>query len=755
MKYFVLLAVIANARELSHKEKLNLAVVNKEGTVVYPARVMAQNSKDINQMETMSRALDLKLSEMEELNLRDPEVWSKYAKTRDAARTASVELEALRQKQYALEEVYVDAERKLSQPPREPGLLLSKPGDVALLQEGEEADDEGEGPSKEELEAQAKKKEHFKMVAENFQDAVEEKLAESPGESEQEAEQEVEEESTEAWDAKDDGSLKKGQALLEEEQKEAEEEKKPILDEEDEDQDHYFRDDDDSIDQDDNSKEVSSADEQHDQSKKQSALLESESKVENSLVASEAEYAMSLYLAEQGLSMEEIADELHPVDESLVLEKAKLSQAQLEEASLKQEQKRRAIVQEETAAKNLKLLNIPQNLKIKTQVDKEAEWWTEFERMEKVEQKYSDTVPMECLQTPDEKKVVNNPDLELVSITYINLENSEKRREEIEKQLEPLTAYKVERFAASNATDADQEHIMAISHKGFLPRAISGGIKPTTTASYLSHAKLLKKISMDKTKFNNGVYIVLEDDSRFKSENINQDIEEIMCELKALPKDWDIYKFGYYDSSGAGCHNADAAGDYSCHLTRKSHQYMGSQAYAITPKGAKQMLAHLYDMPVYDIDAVMMPGQTWEDHPGLGTEIDANYYVSKYSHVRHDQKFGTDWTQRRAPMGPAGSRQVYHPRYRPPKAEREEDTLALEKLAGATEAKFLFECDTENKPALCREEEQQNTAEDGRESSFAAYARFARSFLQTGKMPWEVGSKSLMEMSKSHMAALV
>merc|ERR1719316_2647917 len=101
--FLVLLAVVANAYELSHKEKLNLVVVDKSGAFVYPAREMDKISKEITELEKMSRSLDFKLSEMEELNLRDPEVWAKYTKTRDAARTASVELENLRQKMYTWE----------------------------------------------------------------------------------------------------------------------------------------------------------------------------------------------------------------------------------------------------------------------------------------------------------------------------------------------------------------------------------------------------------------------------------------------------------------------------------------------------------------------------------------------------------------------------------------------------------------------------------------------------------------------------
>merc|ERR1719454_1618849 len=127
---------------------MNLVVVDVDGKLVYPAREMDKVSEEIDELEKMSHSLDMKLSQMEDLNLRDPEVWKKYTHTRDAARTASTTLEALRERMQGLDDQYVEAERKLKAKV-EPGLLLQLPGDSALLQEGEEADDQGAGPTKE------------------------------------------------------------------------------------------------------------------------------------------------------------------------------------------------------------------------------------------------------------------------------------------------------------------------------------------------------------------------------------------------------------------------------------------------------------------------------------------------------------------------------------------------------------------------------------------------------------------------------
>merc|ERR1719191_719526 len=122
-----------------------------------------------------------------------------------------------------------------------------------------------------------------------------------------------------------------------------------------------------------------------------------ETGVENKLVETDQDYHMALFLAEQGLSMKEIADELHPVDEKKVAETSTLSQAELEEASQRQEE---ALKQEEKAQRNLKILELPSNLKIKSRISKQAEWQAEFRRMEEAEASQEETSIMgqkECL----------------------------------------------------------------------------------------------------------------------------------------------------------------------------------------------------------------------------------------------------------------------------------------------------------------------------------------------------------------------
>merc|ERR1719198_1042 len=146
--------------------------------------------------------------------------------------------------------------------------------------------------------------------------------------------------------------------------------------------------------------------------------------------------------------------------------------------------------------------------------------------------------------------------------------------------------------------------------------------------------------------------------------------------------------------------------------------FMGNQGYAVNPAGAKKMLEHLYDMPVFDIDGAMMPGQSWNGH---GSKIDANYYVSTHTYLRHEQSYGSE---------------------------------RVRENGGHFRS---IQCDVEEKKDMCMEEEEQNDPEDedGRESDFAARQRAARSFLRTGKMPWEAKETALLSKDWTRMAALV
>lgn len=319
----MLLAVAVNA-ELSHKDKMNLVVVSQNNELVYPAREMNKIGMEISKLEQTSHALDMKLAQMEDLNLRDPEVWKKYTGTRESARTASTTLDALREKMQQLEEQYLDAEKSLKHK-IEPGLLLQMPGDSALvIDSNKDEDDEGIGPTKYEVERERMKEKHFKVIAENFEDDVEEKMVETPGISRAEAEKEVNQEKT--WV---DDELDQGESLL----KEEEEDNEKNMVEKEMAKKLEFRT---------KPEKAPKPEAKENSSKWQRSMSLVETGTENKLVSTDAEYHTALFLAEQGLSMKEIFDELHPVNEKEVVEASTLSQAELEEASQRQEETRKA-----------------------------------------------------------------------------------------------------------------------------------------------------------------------------------------------------------------------------------------------------------------------------------------------------------------------------------------------------------------------------------------------------------------------------
>jgi len=355
------------------------------------------------------------------------------------------------------------------------------------------------------------------------------------------------------------------------------------------------------------------------------------------------------------------------------------------------------------------LLNIPtSNLKIKTQVQREAAWLRELMDMEEASEGAGLSKSTVCLNAADEEKRHNNEDQELQTVFFINLEKSTKRREDMEKRLNASNGgkkkYHFERWVASSRKEANVGNMSKYSHRGQNKNQFVG---KGTIATYLSHVKLMDHIS----KLKDGVYMILEDDAQPK---FDLWADEAMCQIKELPKDWDVYKFGFFGGGGSCQGESSNASPFSCALKKHSYAYMGNQGYAVTPKGAKKMLEHLWDMPVYDVDGAMMSGQAWG---GKGSAIDANYFVAKHTMLRHDQSYGS---------------------------------VRVHENGG----QFL-QCDKEAKKKMCEEEEEQNNdEEDGRESSFAAKQRLARSFLRTGRMPWEVQDKTLTK-DWSKYAALV
>eukprot|EP00746_Dinoflagellata_sp_MGD_P005068 gnl/MRDRNA2_/MRDRNA2_109808_c0_seq1.p1 gnl/MRDRNA2_/MRDRNA2_109808_c0~~gnl/MRDRNA2_/MRDRNA2_109808_c0_seq1.p1 ORF type:complete len:385 (+),score=66.31 gnl/MRDRNA2_/MRDRNA2_109808_c0_seq1:81-1235(+) len=244
-------------------------------------------------------------------------------------------------------------------------------------------------------------------------------------------------------------------------------------------------------------------------------------------------------------------------------------------------------------------------------------------------------------------------------IYYINLAQSHLRQSHMEEMLKRLTngEIKYERFNAINKTGAreiDAHGVHEFSDLGIREKNMSG-----THACYYSHFNLVKKISEHNNS--NAVFIILEDDVTFDSDVL----EEVRCQLKLLPPDWDTFKFGYMGErewpkkrSGPpsekpwkypecpdyGNHlyvdqNRTIENEYTCYQADWNWAYMGNQAYALRPQGAANMLKHLRRRPIMDFDGAIMP-QSIDLHGGEGWANTGpapwiNTYVSKFNLALH------------------------------------------------------------------------------------------------------------------------
>eukprot|EP00746_Dinoflagellata_sp_MGD_P130655 gnl/MRDRNA2_/MRDRNA2_64560_c0_seq1.p1 gnl/MRDRNA2_/MRDRNA2_64560_c0~~gnl/MRDRNA2_/MRDRNA2_64560_c0_seq1.p1 ORF type:complete len:346 (-),score=72.89 gnl/MRDRNA2_/MRDRNA2_64560_c0_seq1:153-1190(-) len=222
---------------------------------------------------------------------------------------------------------------------------------------------------------------------------------------------------------------------------------------------------------------------------------------------------------------------------------------------------------------------------------------------------------------------------------YINLKESKERHQHMQKQLKDMKVPH-ERWPALSKTEAMKlsKQIHEFSNVGL----ISPDLKIGTQACYFSHHQLLQHIA--KQPDPNAVYIISEDDVRFQTP-----LEEVECQLKMLPPEWDLFKFGY-NGAWQKMRNiktgspepslkpykypecpGDQINQFTCHQTDWNWNYMGNQAYAVRPKGAATVLKHLKNTPVMDVDGAMMGGY----HDGEWFNKDINTYVSKHNKVEH------------------------------------------------------------------------------------------------------------------------
>eukprot|EP00746_Dinoflagellata_sp_MGD_P142135 gnl/MRDRNA2_/MRDRNA2_75125_c0_seq1.p1 gnl/MRDRNA2_/MRDRNA2_75125_c0~~gnl/MRDRNA2_/MRDRNA2_75125_c0_seq1.p1 ORF type:complete len:410 (-),score=65.37 gnl/MRDRNA2_/MRDRNA2_75125_c0_seq1:36-1265(-) len=253
----------------------------------------------------------------------------------------------------------------------------------------------------------------------------------------------------------------------------------------------------------------------------------------------------------------------------------------------------------------------------------------------------------------------------IAKLFYINLDVSSDRRKIMENMLAELGNERLpyERWKATTVEEAmkkTKHHLHEFSELG-LAEHVDEPRKMGTQAIYYSHHQLLTHISLQELSENfdpNAVYIILEDDVALGADTM----KEVRCQLKMLPPDWDVFKFGYVglymEQSEHGSehpskkkwqypecpdfgHNIN---NHTCYQADWNWNYMGNQAYAVRPQGAKRVIEHLRKRPIMDFDGALMPlAQDLEiggwstlkgwKKPGLALWL--NTYVSKRNFVQH------------------------------------------------------------------------------------------------------------------------
>eukprot|EP00746_Dinoflagellata_sp_MGD_P008479 gnl/MRDRNA2_/MRDRNA2_116981_c0_seq1.p1 gnl/MRDRNA2_/MRDRNA2_116981_c0~~gnl/MRDRNA2_/MRDRNA2_116981_c0_seq1.p1 ORF type:complete len:201 (+),score=36.65 gnl/MRDRNA2_/MRDRNA2_116981_c0_seq1:296-898(+) len=129
----------------------------------------------------------------------------------------------------------------------------------------------------------------------------------------------------------------------------------------------------------------------------------------------------------------------------------------------------------------------------------------------------------------------------IAKIFYINLDGSSWRRRHMESILTQAQQQNpnitVERWRATDKKEA--EAITRELLHEFTELGLGDSAEMGTQAVYYSHYSLVKHISEQKDP--SAVFIILEDDVDFSADTLL----EVSCQLKMLPPDWDVYRFGY------------------------------------------------------------------------------------------------------------------------------------------------------------------------------------------------------------------
>lgn len=253
-----------------------------------------------------------------------------------------------------------------------------------------------------------------------------------------------------------------------------------------------------------------------------------------------------------------------------------------------------------------------------------------------------------------QKTFYDEPHIE--KLYYINLQSSVSRRKHMEQMLANVK-FPHARWPAitkKEAAEISKTRVSEFTDEGM--NKISHG----TAGCYFSHHTLLQNISKEEDP--NAVFIIMEDDIGLTAKIL----EEVECQLKMLPPEWDLFKFGYMGYHLSHVRKGsppparkpykypecpgDQINKYTCHEADYNANYMGAQAYAVRPTGAATIIQHLRNKPIMDIDGAMMViggespvewDNAWQqEHKGHVPKW-INTYVSKRNMVNHENFGGS------------------------------------------------------------------------------------------------------------------
>lgn len=209
-------------------------------------------------------------------------------------------------------------------------------------------------------------------------------------------------------------------------------------------------------------------------------------------------------------------------------------------------------------------------------------------------------------------------------IFYINLADSTDRRAWMEHTLDQASeGIPWERWEAVNKTEVmrDERYQKIIRERGltsYLRDAIQQERMPGVIACYMSHLMLLHHVAALSSEGLDELYIIAEDDT-----NITRGWQKTLARTwLRVPEDWDLLRIGYRGENWP-C-DLVANGVLSVRLPGGSSRgvgcnrnYLGTQAYIVSPRRAFRVLDFLAGSEIRDVDTLLCTGLLCGGSKGL------------------------------------------------------------------------------------------------------------------------------------------